>query len=101
MLPHMPDDASGRQSFVTLDITADEGWAQALDGAGALVHTASPFPLVQARSEAELIRPILPVLDRFERKSNAKASDVQGIKSKPAGQAVRGAGRWPVENGIA
>lgn len=56
--PHLPDaGALDRLSFVTLDLGRDGGWAEALQGADALVHTASPFPIVQPKDEAEVIRP--------------------------------------------
>jgi dihydroflavonol-4-reductase len=55
---HLPDPALlDRLSFTPLDLTADEGWPEALAGASALIHTASPFPLAQPRDEAALIRP--------------------------------------------
>lgn len=57
--PHLddPSAADSRLSFGELDLNADEGWAEALDGADALLHTASPFPLVQPDNEDEVIRP--------------------------------------------
>lgn len=42
---------------VVLDLTSDEGWQEAMAGADALIHTASPFPLAQPKDEDELIRP--------------------------------------------
>jgi dihydroflavonol-4-reductase len=55
---HLPDPALlDRLSFVTLDLTADQGWPEALAGAAALIHTASPFPLAQPRDAQALIRP--------------------------------------------
>lgn len=50
-------DALDRLSFATLDLGRDEGWAEAMAGADALVHTASPFPLTQPRNENEIIEP--------------------------------------------
>jgi dihydroflavonol-4-reductase len=50
-------DLAGSLSFVTLDLTSDKGWAEAMAGVDALIHTASPFPLVQPKDENELIRP--------------------------------------------
>lgn len=53
-------DAAGieqRLSFVRLDLERDEGWQEALSGVDALIHTASPFPMVQPRDENELLRP--------------------------------------------
>lgn len=57
--PHLDDarDLETRLTFAPLDLGRDEGWAGALRGADALIHTASPFPLVQPKDEAEVIRP--------------------------------------------
>lgn len=44
-------------STVTLDLTSDDGWAGAMDGVAGVIHTASPFPLVQPKDDADLIRP--------------------------------------------
>lgn len=46
-----------RLSFAILDLNRDAGWTEALAGADALIHTASPFPLVQPNNEDEIIRP--------------------------------------------
>ncbi|MEM1272698.1 MAG: aldehyde reductase [Pseudomonadota bacterium] len=55
---HVSDAAAlDRLSFVTLDLADDAGWAEALSGAAALVHTASPFPMVQPKNEDDIIRP--------------------------------------------
>ncbi|WP_374315869.1 SDR family oxidoreductase [Microbacterium sp.] len=43
--------------FVTLDLTADEGWDAALVGVDALIHTASPFPSAPPKDPQDLIRP--------------------------------------------
>lgn len=56
-LRRLVPDAGERLSFVTLDLMQDAGWAAALDGMTDLVHTASPFPIVQPKDEAEVIRP--------------------------------------------
>jgi dihydroflavonol-4-reductase len=48
---------AGRLSFVELDLGQDRGWAEALAGVDALIHTASPFPLVQPKDPDALIRP--------------------------------------------
>ncbi len=54
-----PDAAATveRLSFVHLDLTRDDGWAQAAEGVDALVHTASPFPIAQPKNADDLIRP--------------------------------------------
>ncbi|MEM6276622.1 MAG: NAD-dependent epimerase/dehydratase family protein [Pseudomonadota bacterium] len=44
-------------SFTTLDLSKDAGWAEAMAGRDVLMHTASPFPLENPKSEDELIRP--------------------------------------------
>lgn len=49
--------ALARLSFTPLDLTADTGWAEALHGVDALVHTASPFPLAQPKDPETVIRP--------------------------------------------
>ena len=49
--------AASGLSFVELDLGHDRGWAQALAGVDALIHTASPFPLVQPKDPDDLIRP--------------------------------------------
>jgi len=40
-----------------VDLGDDRGWVQACVGAGALMHTASPFPMAQPRAPAAVIRP--------------------------------------------
>jgi len=71
--PHLTDASNldSRLSFVELDLLGDEGWSGALDGVSALLHTASPFPLVQPKSENELIR---PAVEGTRRALNAAAS---------------------------
>lgn len=46
-----------RLSFVTLDLEQDAGWAEAMRGIDAVVHTASPFPIAQPKDETVVIRP--------------------------------------------
>lgn len=56
--PRLGDPAAlDRLSFVELDLGRDAGWAAAMAGADALLHTASPFPLAQPRDADDLIRP--------------------------------------------
>ncbi len=43
--------------FVTLDLTSDAGWDDALDGVDVLMHTASPFPEAEPKDPDTLIRP--------------------------------------------
>lgn len=58
LAPHLDDPASlDRLRIVALDLTRDDGWPQAMEGVDALMHTASPFPMVQPRDAEEVIRP--------------------------------------------
>lgn len=50
-------DWQDRYRTITLDLSSDEGWDDALVGIDSVFHTASPFPLEQPRNEADLIRP--------------------------------------------
>ena len=43
--------------FAMLDLTKDEGWADALTGCDVLMHTASPFPIEEPKDPQMLIRP--------------------------------------------
>src|SRR3954465_3854062 len=47
----------GPLEVVTADLTADEGWADAVAGCHHVLHVASPFPLGQPKHEDELIVP--------------------------------------------
>jgi dihydroflavonol-4-reductase len=56
--PHLSDARRlDRLSFVELDLTRDAGWAEAMAGVTALIHTASPFPMAPPKDENEVIRP--------------------------------------------
>ena len=57
--PHLDDAAAAdeRVEFISLDLMSDAGWSDALDGADALIHTASPFPLEMPDDDDDLIRP--------------------------------------------
>jgi nucleoside-diphosphate-sugar epimerase len=46
-----------RLSFVAADLTADEGWREAVAGCHYVLHVASPFPASVPRHEDELIVP--------------------------------------------
>lgn len=46
-----------RLEIVALDLLADDGWTEALDGCRYLQHVASPFTIQQPKDPAELIRP--------------------------------------------
>jgi dihydroflavonol-4-reductase len=56
--PRLSDPAAfDRLSFVELDLGRDDGWTEAMKGADALVHTASPFPMSAPKDENAVIRP--------------------------------------------
>lgn len=55
--PHLAGPPGDRLRFVTLDLTRDAGWHEAMAGVDVLIHTASPFPLVQPKDPEALIRP--------------------------------------------
>jgi dihydroflavonol-4-reductase len=42
---------------VALDLSRDEGWAEAMQGVSVVMHTASPFPLEQPKDENDVIKP--------------------------------------------
>ncbi|WP_433439787.1 SDR family oxidoreductase [Nonomuraea sp. CA-141351] len=44
-------------SFVTADLTSDDGWPQAVAGCDYVLHVASPFPPSQPENEDDLIAP--------------------------------------------
>lgn len=43
--------------LVSLDLTRDEGWAEAIEGVDYVQHVASPFPATQPKTDDELIIP--------------------------------------------
>lgn len=52
-----PADLDTRLTFAEADLTSDAGWAAAMDGVDALLHTASPFPIASPRDADALVRP--------------------------------------------
>ncbi len=44
-------------SFLVADLTSDAGWDEAVAGAEVVVHTASPFPIVQPDDPDDIIAP--------------------------------------------
>jgi dihydroflavonol-4-reductase len=56
LAPHLLEQA-GQLTLVQADLEADAGWAEAMAGVSAVVHTASPFPITQPKNPQELIRP--------------------------------------------
>lgn len=59
VLPKLTDTTNldVRLRFVVLDLDKDVGWPAAFEGIDSLIHTASPFPLIQPKDENDLIRP--------------------------------------------
>lgn len=57
--------------IVRLDLTSDDGWAEALEDVDVLLHTASPFPATQPRDPEELIRPAVDGTRRALRVAHA------------------------------
>jgi len=63
--------------FAFLDLTKDDGWAEAMEGCDVLMHTASPFPLVEPKQPDDLIR---PAVDGTLRAMNAaKAAGIKRV----------------------
>ncbi|MFI6423621.1 SDR family oxidoreductase [Promicromonospora sp. NPDC050880] len=56
-LRRLAESAGGRLELVEADLSADAGWDDAVAGQDYVLHTASPFPSVPPRDEAELVRP--------------------------------------------
>src|SRR3954452_9404103 len=50
-------EADGRLTVHAANLTADEGWAEAVAGCKYVLHVASPFPLAQPKHEDDLIIP--------------------------------------------
>jgi dihydroflavonol-4-reductase len=63
LVPYLTEQA-GALSFVQADLESDAGWAEAMTGVSALVHTASPFPIAQPKDPAVLIRPAVEGTER-------------------------------------
>lgn len=58
VLPHVDEEAGDRLEFATLDLTRDAGWAEAMAGASALIHTASPCPIAQPKNPDAALCPL-------------------------------------------
>jgi nucleoside-diphosphate-sugar epimerase len=50
-------EPDGQLSVVAADLTSDDGWKEAVDGARYVLHVASPFPPEQPKDPDELIVP--------------------------------------------
>lgn len=91
LAPVVSAEAMARLSFVALDLEADAGWQDAMAGISALVHTASPFPIVQPKDEAVLIRPAVEGTLRALRA--AKAAGVNRVVLTSSTAAVMDSGK--------
>lgn len=70
--PHLKAATLGRDlKFVAADLMSDEGWAYAMEGARAVIHTASPFPMHVPKDPQELIRPAVEGTVRVLRAAHA------------------------------
>lgn len=56
-----------RLDFVTLDLTRDTGWSEAMEGVRFLMHSASPFVTTMPKDPQVLIRPAVDGTDRAMR----------------------------------
>lgn len=63
LAPYLTEQA-GVLTFVQADLESDAGWAEAMAGVSALVHTASPFPIAQPKDPATVIRPAVEGTER-------------------------------------
>ncbi len=63
LTPYLTEQA-GQLTFVQADLESDAGWADAMAGVSALIHTASPFPIAQPKDPAQLIRPAVEGTER-------------------------------------
>lgn len=74
VMPHLTAGA-GNLGFVQADLEAEAGWADAVAGVVAVVHTASPFPITQPKDPARLIRPAVEGTERV-----LKAAAAAGVQ---------------------
>jgi dihydroflavonol-4-reductase len=74
LAPHLTESA-GELGFVQADLESDAGWAEAMAGVVAVIHTASPFPLAQPKDPSVLIRPAVEGTERV-----LKAAATAGVE---------------------
>jgi len=63
LAPYLTESA-GELTFIQADLESDAGWAEAMAGVSALIHTASPFPIAQPKDPATVIRPAVEGTER-------------------------------------
>ena len=82
-----------RLSLFVCDLTSDDGWAEALRGADAVVHVASPFILREPKDEQEYLRPAVEGtrrVMRFARDAGVTTSVVTSTYLTMAGHMFAG-----------
>lgn len=89
------DEGMARLSFVTADLTADAGWAEAMAGTDAVIHTASPFPLARPKDQDTLIRPAVDGTLRVLRAAEA-AGVHRVILTSPIAAVMHGPASGPL-----
>lgn len=87
--------------FVELDLTSDAGWDAAMAGVDAVLHTASPFPMVQPRDPEALARPAVDGTLRALRAAQAAGvtrvvltSSMAAVMHTGGGDGPRGPADW-------
>ena len=88
---------------VAADLSADPGWAEAVDGCDYVVHVASPFPKETPKTDDEVIRPAVDGTLRVLRAARAAqvrrvvlTSSISAIASGHAGGGTRTEADWSV-----
>ena len=82
-------------TFAEVDLLADAGWSEVMEGADYVMHVASPFTLDEPKDENELIAPAVEGTQRVLR-----AADAAGVKRVVVTSSVltlfmgRGSGRY-------
>jgi len=94
-----------RLSFVAADLTADPGWAEAVDGVGGVLHVASPIDPVDARDRDAFVRPAVDGTLRVLRAAVAAGvprvvltSSAAAATPEPKGDVVIDAALWTDPN---
>ncbi len=97
--PQLADPALlDRLDFAKADLTSDTGWAAAMDGVAAVIHTASPFPIAQPRDAETVIRPAVDGTLRVLRAAQAAGvirvvltSSIEAVMHGAPGRTLTGA----------
>jgi dihydroflavonol-4-reductase len=96
VLPLAGAGAAERLSFVAADLENDAGWAEAMVGIDAVIHTASPFPIAQPKDENDLIRPALQGTERVL--MAAKAAGASRVVLTSSCAAIMAVGRSRIQD---